>query len=166
MTQAFGFSSPLTVVIPLLTCTFTAQSSVRAQTVDCVNPAKLHVSRILGQVFDPSGNPIPSANIEVRNGEQQFKHANADASGNFDVKLPFGEYSLEVSYRPFQSLNVEADVGQDLRTIARPTSLYVILGLAGSFCSWVTTSKKEFHHEVRANKKRIEEAAQRYATHN
>jgi hypothetical protein len=45
-----------------------------------------------------------------------------------------------------------------------PSDLRVILGMAGSFCPWVTTGQRGFQKIVRANKKRLKEATQTNAT--
>jgi hypothetical protein len=48
--------------------------------------------------------------------------------------------------------------------LVQPSQLYVILGLKGSDCAWVTISQKEFKQIIRSNKERSEKSVQRNAT--
>lgn len=168
MMQTFSTPAPQWAHFPLVLIVgaVVMQPSLRAQVVDCVNPASMRISRIRGQVFDPSGQPIPEANVVVLHDKKQVELAKGDSDGRFDVSVPSGEYSLKASFPHFQSLNVEVHVGADVPTIAHPTTLYVILGLAGSFCSWATISKRDFQREISVNNRRIDEAAHRNATQN
>jgi hypothetical protein len=142
-----------------------ASSSAFAQgIVDCVYPGRVAVSRVQGQVFDPFGVAVPGVFVSLRNEQSSTLQTKTDDNGHFQIAAPPGEYSFTAVLSMFQTSQTTLSVGKDLVRLVRPDGLYVILGLNGSDCAWVTTSQKEFRQIISSNKKRSEESAQRNAT--
>jgi hypothetical protein len=124
-------------------------SSAQDGIVDCVMQKKLLVSRVQGRVFDPSGVPVPGAQIALsREGAQQIQ-SKTDAKGEFTLRVPSGSYRFKAKLQGFEVTEAELEVGNDLANLARPTALKVILALPGMNCPWVTASNKEFKELVR-----------------
>jgi hypothetical protein len=120
-------------------------SSAQDGIVDCVMQKKLLVS----PVFDPSGVPVPGAQIALsREGAQQIQ-SKTDAKGEFTLRVPSGSYRFKAKLQGFEVTEAELEVGNDLANLARPTALKVILALPGMNCPWVTASNKEFKELVR-----------------
>ena len=139
--------------------------------VDCFGQRKVRVSRVVGKVFDPTGVAVPGAKILLSGvGEYMQPNANpasesiADNAGRFVIKAVPGDYMLEIETPAFVSPHVEIDLGRDLVSFAHPENLYVMLGLSGSFCPWVTTSRRAFDREVRLNRKRLQNTGPESAT--
>jgi len=129
----------------------------------CVSAANLTVPTFQGRLSDIAGNPVSGAvvTLESNNGSQ-FK-ATTRANGQFRLDAPPGKYKLLAFYPSFQSISTTLTVGPNT-TASQESTLYIILGLQGSYCSFITTSKKEFDNIIRANKKRLKESAQKNAT--
>lgn len=147
---------------PLLCC---QMGFLHAQgIVDCVNPATLNVSRVKGQVFDPTGVVVPRVAVSLTSEQGTNLTAISDREGRFRFPAATGRYQLKSALPMFQPAAVELDVGKDAVRLINPSDIRVILGLAGSFCPWVTTSNREFQRIIRANKKRLKETVQYNAT--
>jgi hypothetical protein len=132
--------------------------------VDCVSPAPIQVAHVRGQVFDFSGTPVPGAPLSLSTPGEKSSQTTTNAKGNFDFHVHAGTYVLESQLGPLEAKNIELIVGKDLVNSIHPKELIVILGLRYSFCSWATTSHREFKDEISSNNKRIEEAAKKNAT--
>ena len=132
--------------------------------VDCVSQAKLTASRLVGVVVDPSGVPVPHANVSITANENARIATVTDSKGRFSLNAPAGEYLLVVKATPFVSAEVGVRLGRDVAGIVHHNDLYVILGLAGSFCPSITTSVKAFRRTVRDNNNRMQESAKKNAT--
>jgi hypothetical protein len=132
--------------------------------VDCVYPGRVSVSRVEGQVFDPSGTVVPGVIITLADERGSKIQTTTDGQGRFRLAASPGEYSFTAVVPMFQTSQTRLNVGEDLAGLFHPSNLRVILGMAGSFCPWVTTSQREFRDVISSNKKRIEEAAQGNAT--
>lgn len=140
-----------------------AAVNVAAQ-VDCVSPRTLKVSRVQGQVFDISGNAVPGVVVSLVQDGKPTAQFHTGSNGEFQFKAAPGRYVLKAVVPAFQSTSVELEVGSDLGNLFHPSTLYVIVGLQGSFCPWVTTSNREFQKIVRANNQRLKEHAETNAT--
>jgi Carboxypeptidase regulatory-like domain len=132
--------------------------------VDCVQNHRLSTARISGQVVDPFGVSLPNARISLTNLSGRSFETQTDADGRFRLSAASGEYKFEASLLNFQVARVDVSLGRDAWKTFRPTDLHVILGFVSLYCSWVTTSKREFDYNVRANIKRSKETAQTNAT--
>ncbi len=132
--------------------------------VDCVYPGHVAVSRVQGRVFDWSGTIVPGVVVTLVDERGSKMQTTTDSQGHFHLAPSPGEYSSTAVFPMFQTSQTKLNVGEDLVGLAHPSNLFVIIGMAGSFCPWVTTSQKEFRNIISGNKKRIEEAAQRNAT--
>jgi hypothetical protein len=131
--------------------------------VDCFGQPRVQVSRLMGTVFDPTGVPVPGAEVQLfpAAGFQNPRvkplvETTTDDAGNFRLDSKPGTYMFEVKSPAFEGTQVEIDLGRDLVNTLHPARLYVMLGLAGSFCPWVTISKRGFEHEVEINQKRLD----------
>jgi hypothetical protein len=132
--------------------------------VDCVYPGHVIVSRVEGQVFDPFGVVVPGVVITLVDERGSTQKYTTDSLGRFRLAVSPGKYSFKAVFPMFQISQTELSVGEDLVGLLRPSTVYVILGLNGSYCAWVTTSRKEFRQIISSNKKRSEESTQRNAT--
>jgi hypothetical protein len=132
--------------------------------VDCVYPGHVIVSRVEGQVFDPFGVVVPGVVITLVDERGSTQLYTTDSQGRFRLAVSPGKYSFKAVFPMFQTSQTELSVGEDLVGHLRPNNVYVILGLNGSYCAWVTTSRKEFQQIISSNKKRSEELIQRNAT--
>ena len=124
--------------------------------VDCVQNHRLTVREIMGKVVDPFGTAIPGATIEAVGGNDYRFTTKTDKNGEFALPASPGKYKLAVKLRMFQSAKVDLVVNHNILK-ARHGKLYVILGLAGSYCPWITTSKKELEYSIHSNEKRAKE---------
>ncbi|MGO8758835.1 MAG: carboxypeptidase-like regulatory domain-containing protein [Terracidiphilus sp.] len=139
-------------------------TSFAAAQVDCVYPGRVSVPRVQGQVFDPLGTAVPGVVVKLVDQRGSTLQATTDGQGRFRLAAPPGEYSFTAVLPMFQTSQTELSVGEDLAGLVHPRNLYVVLGMAGTFCPWVTTSEKEFRNIINGNKKRSEESTQRNAT--
>jgi hypothetical protein len=87
--------------------------------LSCLTPARAQVSAsIKGTVTDPSGAPVPSAVVKVKNLETEAtRNSTTDDAGRYLVlSLPVGEYELRVSKPGFQDAirsGIHLVVGQE-----------------------------------------------------
>jgi len=112
--------------------------------VDCAMQRKLVVPHVKGRVFDPSGAPIPGAEISLKSDGVQNAQSKTDSDGRFELKVPPGSYHLRAEMRGFEVTTAELEVGRDIANIVHPKALMVILAFGSMNCPWVTTSDKEF----------------------
>jgi hypothetical protein len=132
--------------------------------VDCVQNHRLSIARISGQVVDPFGVAVPNARISLTNLSGSKFETQTDAGGRFRLSAATGDYRFEAKLPNFQTAIVEISLDRDVWDTLRPVDFHVILGLFGLYCPWVTTSKKEFEYNIRANIMRSKESAQTNAT--
>jgi hypothetical protein len=132
--------------------------------VDCVYPGHVIVSRVEGQVFDPFGVVVPGVAITLVDNRGSTKKYTTDSQGRFRLAVSPGKYSFKAVFPMFEYSQTELIVGEDLVGVIRPSNIYVILGMNGSYCAWVTTSRKGFRQIISSNKKRSEESIRRNAT--
>jgi len=136
-------------------CSFLPLHMARAQSfVDCVYPRRVSVSRIQGRVFDPFGVPVPGVVITLVDEDGRTLQTKSDGGGRFQIAASPGKYSFKADFPMFQTSDTELAVGEDLIGFIHPSHLYVILGLTGSECAWITTSRKEFEQVISDNKKK------------
>jgi hypothetical protein len=151
----------LTALISLPSSQFARSQGI----VDCVYPGHAAVSRVEGRVFDPFGVAVPGVVVSLVNEQGSTLQTKTDSEGRFRVAASPGEYSFKAVFPMFQTSQTELNVGEDLVGLVHPGSLWVILGLNGADCAWITSSQKEFRQIISSNKKRAKESAQRNATH-
>jgi hypothetical protein len=132
--------------------------------VDCVYPGHVAASRVDGQVYDSFGTVVPGVAITLTDERGSKLEAKTDDQGRFRIAAASGKYSFKATFAMFETSQTSLDVGADLAGLLHPSKLYVILGLNGSNCPWVTTSQKKFRQIVNSNKKRSEESSQQHAT--
>ena len=97
--------------------------------------------------------------------EQRLANSKATtrANGPIPPRCTSGQVQVASLHPSFQSISTTLTVGPNT-TASQESTLYIILGLQGSYCSFITTRKKEFDNIIRANKKRLKESAQKNAT--
>ena len=132
--------------------------------VDCVEPHHFAVSQVHGRVFDPFGIPVPEATVSLVPENGQALQTKSDGNGRFEIYAPLGRYALKVEQEGFAFASAELNVERNLLGAIHKEELRVTLGFAGSYCPWVTTSKRKFLSAVQANLKRLKESAQTNAT--
>jgi hypothetical protein len=153
-------SASLCLILAFAVCTL---DSVYAQ-VDCVYPGRVTVSHARGQVVDPFGSALPGAVVTLADERGSTFQATTDSQSRFSLAAPPGTYSFTAVLPMFQTSQTHLNVGDDLAGFIHARSLRVILGLNGSYCAWVTTSKRQLQEIISDNKKRSEETAKRNAT--
>jgi hypothetical protein len=132
--------------------------------VDCVDPASLSVSRVQGQVFDPSGTVVSGVSVTLVDVRSADQRTTTDNQGRFHVDALPDQYIFNASLPPFRRASAKLAVLGREDVGPRPGYFYVILGTGGSFCPWVTASRREFQKIIHANQRRMKEAAQANAT--
>ncbi len=136
--------------------------------VDCVSPAHVTVVRFQGQVFDPGGTGVPDVKISLVHELGELgatMQLTADEQGRFQLDVLPDRYNFKAIDPLFQTASGQLTIlGREDGGRKRPDFLYVVIGMAGSFCPWMTTSKSKFERVIRANKRRMKEAAQQNAT--
>ncbi|MGC1159726.1 MAG: carboxypeptidase-like regulatory domain-containing protein [Acidobacteriaceae bacterium] len=148
---------------PVRPDTLHRDNSLQFGIVDCFGQGKMHASRIRGMVFDPTGVPVPGAKVLLTSAERYLApdakpafQTETDQAGRFFLKAKSGDYVLDVKSQSFVSPQVQIDLGSDLVGFVHPDNLYVMLGLSGSFCAWVTGSHREFEHEAQLNRAKLQ----------
>jgi Carboxypeptidase regulatory-like domain len=116
--------------------------------VDCVEPATLKVSQIRGQVFDPSGVPIPGASVSLGHGNSALSNIKTNSDGSFAFTAADATYDIRVTEQGFEPLHFRLQLHREPQQLIGKRTLWVILGLPGSSCSWATTRHKEFKHLI------------------
>lgn len=131
--------------------------------VDCVYPT-LHLASLHGLVVDPSGNPIPGAQVSLsRNGNDENK-TTTDSMGRFSLKGVSGKYDLRVAFKGFDEGWSPVDIGLDLRSLFHPNTLRVILGVGNDTCNTLTTNNRAFQDKIRPSNNRPKEIEETNAT--
>ena len=144
-------------LVVLLSC------AVLAQALSCVSPGNLTVATVEGLVTDLSGEPLSGAVVSLTAESGAQLKATTATSGHFHFNADPGSYRLQAFVPNFQSIATTITV-VPATSSSHARTLYILLGLHGSYCSTITTSKKQFDKTVRANKKRLKETAQKNAT--
>ena len=163
--------------LPTLTLVLTLQSSfllgqslneIHPSTqfgiVDCFGQRNVRTADVRGIVVDPTGTPVPNAEILMSEDGVPKMRAISDSQGRFRLNVPAGTYIFKVEFEPFAGPEIGLDVGRDLTNFFRPEEMKVLLGIRGSFCPWVTTNDRKFTHEIAQNRKQLEESAKQNAT--
>jgi Carboxypeptidase regulatory-like domain len=132
--------------------------------IDCIGQPTIHLSRLQGTVFDPSGVPVPTVEISLVQDGQIVEKATTAEDGNFDLKAPAGNYELRVRSAYFRAIPLRIHLGTDFHTIFHPGELRWILEISGLNCSWATTSATAFDKEIQRFKERLKRDAQKNAT--
>jgi Carboxypeptidase regulatory-like domain len=133
--------------------------------IDCFGYKTLQVSRVQGQVFDPSGVLVPGAVVLLKLDGKEVSRETTGADGRFYIKAVDGKYELRVDARGFASAFAYINVGNDLAHAFRPSKLWLILGLGmGEPCPSSTTSHKKFLNILSEYKKQNEGFIRSYAT--
>lgn len=122
--------------------------------VDCVDPNLIKVSRIHGQVFDPSGVPIPDATISLSREDKAVSTVKTGTTGDFSFKAPVGVYAVRISATGFDQLNFQVRNGADLSSLFRGSDIRAVLSIARVSCPWATTSNREFQRSLKESRKR------------
>lgn len=143
----------------LLALLFLSINSADAQ-VDYFAIKSVKVSRIWGQVFDPSGEYVANASVSLLvKGEAKFSAA-VDSQGRFEIEAPPGDYWIRARADGFAAATVVVHVRHGLSRILPSKATYMILGL-GNYqpCPPGTTSKREFQKVVTEFKEKTREYA-------
>lgn len=117
--------------------------------VDCVDPNLIRVSRIQGHVFDPSGAPIPAAQVSLSQNNTIVATNQTGEAGGFSFRVPGGEYEIRIQAKGFDQLHFHVSSGNDVSSDFRKSDIRAILSIAHGSCSWATTSSKEFQQELK-----------------
>jgi uncharacterized membrane protein len=132
--------------------------------VDCVYSI-LHLSRLQGVLYDPTGEIISGAVVKLKQDKQIVFEFKTDENGRFSAKVAPGKYELLIEARGFEPVESRIEIGTNLRTIFQAKTLRVIaLVSIWDSCETLTTSKREFEKAVRANNQRLKETEQNHAT--
>ncbi len=132
--------------------------------VDCVLPRQINVSRIQGHVYDPWGRAIPGAEVSLSDAGKVIQQQSTDEEGSFSFPQHSGRFEFAATVKFMQPSRVVLQVGNDLVHFIHHDDLFVLIGLPGSYCSWITTSHREFAREIANNKIRMKEFKEKNAT--
>jgi hypothetical protein len=99
---------------------------------------------------------LTPSDIYLRPDAKPAFETKTDRAGRFLLNAKAGNYFLDVKTSSFVGPQVEIDLGRDLFGFIHPGNLYVMLGLSGSFCAWVTQSHRKFEHEVQLNRTELQ----------
>jgi hypothetical protein len=142
--------------------------TIEAQAFDCVESVKIRVSRIRGQLFDPTGETLGQVPLSLNCESGQSLQTKTGFHGRFNFKAPAARCTFSVEFDHLEAPNTELIVRRDLWTVLRPSHIRVILGRQPSLCASVTTNERQFQNVVRENGQRIQEwmekSAQQHAT--
>jgi hypothetical protein len=144
------------LVIGLAAMVLQSPRIARSQ-IDCVQNHTLNVREISGVVFDPSGEIVPSSTVSAIDQKGHAVTTRSGSDGKFALQVPLGRYELRAELNGFERSQVNLIVRRSIWNVLQKRRLYVILGLPGSFCPWVTVSKKDFESNISANNKRLKE---------
>jgi hypothetical protein len=125
--------------------------------VDCVLNHTLKVREISGVVLDPSGEAVSTSTVSAIDQKGHGVTAQTSSDGRFALQVPQGRYELRAELNGFEPGQANLMVRRNVWNVFPKRQLYVILGLPGSYCPWVTASKKDFEYNIRANSKRLKE---------
>ena len=132
--------------------------------VDCFYKA-LSVSRVQGQVFDPSGLPIPATVLSLKQGGKEMTRATTDDQGRFSIRNANGKYELHTEARGFAPAFAPINVGNDFEHAFHPGKLWLILSVGATEpCPSVTTSHKQFLQTLSDYRKQFRGITQTNAT--
>jgi hypothetical protein len=131
-------------------------STKNSNAMTCV-VSRVRVAHLQGEVFDPSGIPLPQSRVRVSQGISVIAETLTDNKGHFAVKLSDGTYRIEVEMAGFHGLHQEIEIAHDVFKLVHPGHLRVILGLGGFNCPYATTSKREFDGELTAAGARLKQ---------
>src|SRR5437763_12929547 len=73
--------------------------------------------RLRGTVLDPSGAVIPGADFKVSQGNKIVGEGKSDATGNFSLDVPAGEYRVEISAEEFKPHSQNVRVAANMRPL-------------------------------------------------
>jgi hypothetical protein len=132
--------------------------------IDCIEPRPIIVNGIRGQVFDPSGVPIPNASALLLRAGKPTSKLRTDKQGRFQEASDAGTDAIQVSAPGFETLHFRIEDGSDVSRASPPKLIRIVLGLPGLNCAWATTSEKEFRREISNNNKRLQESVKNNAT--
>jgi hypothetical protein len=140
-------------VLVFLLCATIPQASGQ---VDCFGYRKHLVSKVEGRVFDPSGIPIPKAEITLRRDSAVVSRSETDDRGRFVIKAPTGKFDLRAEARGFAEGYAILDVGHDPIHLLHRSTLWIILGVGTPGpCPTSTTNHREFLLLIEDQKKQL-----------
>jgi hypothetical protein len=109
-------------------------------------------------VFDPYGEPIPDAEISLKQNGKIFSSVKTDRSGRFSIQSSPGAYDLYMNARNFVPGDVRIEVGSDLIGAFRSSNLWVILQVAvlsEDYGPFVTKSRRHFENAIQKHDPRL-----------
>lgn len=114
------------------------------------------ISRVEGTVVDPSGEPIPNVEVNLKQDGKVISSITADEAGRFSLSVSPGNYDLNANARGFVPGFARIDVGHDAVRLFKSTHLWMILvvGMLEDHCTFTTTSRRKFEKAIQEHKKR------------
>src|SRR5688572_12904164 len=74
--------------------------------------------RLRGRVLDTSGGVMPAAEVRILQNGNLVTETLANATGDFDVELPAGEYQLEIAFVDFNTHRETVRVVPNMRPLS------------------------------------------------
>jgi hypothetical protein len=102
------------------------------------------VNKLQGEVYGPSGIPLPQILILVSKDGKFVSKTKTDGSGKFEFKARAGLYDLKLQFVGSISMDLKVRVGRGHGSLFHPARLRAVLGLSGTRCGFATTNSKEF----------------------
>jgi len=136
----------------------TVVAPVASGQADCFSKT-LSVAEVEGQVVDPSGVPIPNAELSLTRNSDMAIFDTTDSSGNFSFSTPDGEFWISASALGFAPMKTAVHVRKGPARGSDPSPLVLILGV-GIFqpCPPATTSRKELTRIIHDFNRRIQQS--------
>jgi hypothetical protein len=132
---------------------------------DCIGQRRLFVSRIQGVVLDPMGKPIPGAVLTLSPTGGKKLETTSDSVGRFRFTSSSGDFEITAKALGFRDAWAPVEVGHDLRTLFRPGTIRMVLGVGmDGPCPPVTSAKREYRESIAEYNNRHQEEAKKNAT--
>jgi len=134
-----------------------SSGATRAFAVACPAPSDLHLARLQGTVYGPSGVAVSQVVVKVEQEGKVISQAQTDEHGKFQFKVAPGDFTVHIQFLATKSMDLNVKVGHNLGGFFRTARLRIILGISGAKCSYATTNKKQFNNELKRFEQRLVE---------
>jgi len=118
--MATGIRPNLLLIFLFLGLCTTARANV------CVYKT-LHVLHVEGHVINQLEDAVPRAIVLIKRGKETIAESVADQEGNFRIKVPAGEYELDIQAAGYAPAHAHIKVGFGVRSVFHSSSIKMVL---------------------------------------
>jgi hypothetical protein len=147
----------LSAELMLLLVIGSSGAAVAHAAATCPAPSDLHLARLQGTVYGPSGVPLSQIQVRVEQAGKLVVQAQTDERGRFQFKVAPGDFDVHLQFLGTKTMDLNVRVGHNLGGFFHTARLRVVLGISGAKCSFATTSKKKFKDEMKRFEQRLVE---------